>query len=116
MFETIVALATAPLKSALSIVRLSGDDCFFVVNKIFSKDLTKLVEYLVKQDISIPVYEDYLQACEYLGLDMNIDKNRFPKQFMRWHNIRIDEYHTKQAEEDAAKRMAVYKAVGELLK
>ena len=41
MFETIVALATAPLKSALSIVRLSGDDCFFVVNKIFSKDLTK---------------------------------------------------------------------------
>ena len=41
MFETIVALATAPLKSALSIVRLSGDDCFFVVNKIFSKDLNK---------------------------------------------------------------------------
>lgn len=40
MFETIVALATAPLKSALSIVRLSGDDCFFIVNKIFSKDLT----------------------------------------------------------------------------
>ena len=40
MFETIVALATAPLRSALSIVRLSGDDCFFIVNKIFSKDLT----------------------------------------------------------------------------
>lgn len=39
MFETIVALATAPLKSALAIVRLSGDDCFDVVNKFFSKKI-----------------------------------------------------------------------------
>ncbi len=42
MFETIVALATAPIKSALSIVRLSGDDCFFIVNKMFTKDLTAI--------------------------------------------------------------------------
>ncbi len=41
MFETIVALATPPLKSALAIVRLSGDNCFFVVNNFFSKDLNK---------------------------------------------------------------------------
>ena len=39
MFETIVALATPPMKSALAIVRLSGDDCFDVVSKIFSKDV-----------------------------------------------------------------------------
>ncbi len=39
--ETIVALASAPMKSALSIIRLSGDDCFEVVSKCFSKDLTK---------------------------------------------------------------------------
>ncbi|HKL73072.1 MAG TPA: tRNA uridine-5-carboxymethylaminomethyl(34) synthesis GTPase MnmE [Candidatus Onthovivens sp.] len=39
MFETIVALATPPLKSALSIVRLSGDDCFEIVSRFFSKDL-----------------------------------------------------------------------------
>ena len=42
MFETIVALATPPLKSALAIIRVSGDDCFSVVSKCFSKDLTKL--------------------------------------------------------------------------
>ena len=41
MFETIVALATAPAKSALAIVRLSGDDCFNVVSKVFTKDITK---------------------------------------------------------------------------
>lgn len=87
---------------------LRSKDNYRHLKEVFAKDLTKLVEYLVKQDISIPVYEDYLRACEYLGLDMNIEKNRFPKQFMRWHNIRIDEYHTKQAEEDAKIRKELY--------
>ena len=40
MFETIVALATPPAKSALAIIRISGDDCFKVVSKVFTKDLT----------------------------------------------------------------------------
>ena len=44
MFETIVALATPPLKSALGIVRLSGDDVFDVVSKCFSKDLRDIKE------------------------------------------------------------------------
>ena len=44
MFETIVALATPPMKSALAIVRLSGDDCFDVVSKIFSKDIRNITK------------------------------------------------------------------------
>lgn len=44
MFETIVALATPPAKSALALIRLSGDDCFKVVSKVFSKDLTCIKE------------------------------------------------------------------------
>lgn len=44
MFETIVALATAPAKSALAIIRLSGDDCFSVVSKVFSKDISNIKE------------------------------------------------------------------------
>lgn len=47
MFETIVALATAPAKSALAIIRLSGDDCFDVVSKCFSKDLRNTKERAV---------------------------------------------------------------------
>ena len=42
MFETIVALATPPLKSALAIIRVSGDDCFDVVSKCFSKDIRSI--------------------------------------------------------------------------
>lgn len=41
MFETIVALATPPLKSALAIIRLSGEDAFDIVSKCFTKDITK---------------------------------------------------------------------------
>ena len=47
MFETIVALATAPIKSALGIVRLSGDDVFEVVSKCFSKDLRSIKERII---------------------------------------------------------------------
>ena len=39
MFETIVALATPAAKSALAIIRMSGDDCFKVVSNVFTKDL-----------------------------------------------------------------------------
>lgn len=44
MFETIVALATPPAKSALALIRVSGDDCFKVVSKVFTKDLTDVKE------------------------------------------------------------------------
>ncbi|MCD8203903.1 MAG: tRNA uridine-5-carboxymethylaminomethyl(34) synthesis GTPase MnmE [Coprobacillus sp.] len=44
MFETIVALSTAPIKSALAIIRVSGDDCFDIVNKCFSKDISGIKE------------------------------------------------------------------------
>lgn len=52
--ETIVALASAPMKSALSIIRLSGDDCFNVVSKVFSKDLTNTK----KRDIHFGLIND----------------------------------------------------------
>lgn len=42
MFETIVALATPPMKSALAVIRVSGDSCFDVVSKCFSKDIREI--------------------------------------------------------------------------
>lgn len=39
MFDTIVALATPPFKSAIAVIRLSGEDCFQIVSKCFSKDI-----------------------------------------------------------------------------
>lgn len=39
--DTIVALATPNMKSALSLIRVSGPDSIAIVNEIFSRDLTK---------------------------------------------------------------------------
>lgn len=44
MFETIVALATAPMKGALHIIRCSGDDCFDVVSKCCSKNIREITK------------------------------------------------------------------------
>jgi tRNA modification GTPase len=39
--DTIVAISTAVNDGAISIIRLSGDDAIEIVNKVFSKDLSK---------------------------------------------------------------------------
>jgi len=44
MLDTIVAVATAPIKSALAIIRVSGSDAFSHVSKIFTSDLTKVTK------------------------------------------------------------------------
>ena len=54
------------------------------------------------------MYLDYLNACNYLGLDMTEDKNRYPHDFKRWHDIRIDEYATAKAMNDAEERKELY--------
>lgn len=44
MFETIVALATPPMKSALAVVRLSGDDVLSIVSKCFTRNIEKITK------------------------------------------------------------------------
>ena len=39
---------------------------------------------------------------------MSEEKNRFPHDFKRWHDIRIDQYAAKKAMEDAEKRKELY--------
>ena len=64
--------------------------------------------YITKQNITHRLYLDYLRACNYLGLDMKEAKNRYPHDFMRWHDIRIDEYRTAKAIKDKEKRAELY--------
>ena len=82
----------------------------FVQLKSFLKqnETNKFLSYLIKQKTDGYSYEDYRNACEYLGLDMTEDKNRYPKVFKKWHDIRIDQYHTKKAEKDAQQRKELY--------
>ena len=47
MNDTIAAISTALGVGAISIVRLSGDDAFEIVSKVFSKDLTKVDSHTI---------------------------------------------------------------------
>lgn len=68
-----------------------------------SKDYIGFQNYIHEQKISYYQYKDYAEACLYLGLDMTLSKNRYPHEFRKWHNIRIDQYATKKALERAEK-------------
>lgn len=72
------------------------------------KQIEQFLEYIATQDTNIPSYADYLNACNYLDLDMSQDKNRLPHNFKRWHNIRIDEYRTAKALKDKQEREELY--------
>ena len=75
---------------------------------MFYPELEKFMKYTKEQNIQPRLYNDYLQACNFLGLDMTINKNRYPKDFKRWHDIRINEMHSKQAELDKANKAKFY--------
>lgn len=74
----------------------------------FKDDIEKFFAYLAAQKTSVYSYNDYFRACNYLGLNMTEDKNRYPHDFKRWHDIRIDEYNTAKAMKDAEERKALY--------
>ncbi len=73
-----------------------------------SKELVAFFEYAEQQEVGFASYTDYIRACNYLGLDMSLPKNRFPHDFKRWHDMRIDQYHTAKALKDAEERKELY--------
>ena len=66
------------------------------------------MDYIERQNTNFYSYRDYLNACQYLGLDMDEEKNLYPHDFKRWHNIRIDEYRSVKALKDEQERKEFY--------
>ena len=81
MFETIVALATSPIKSALGIVRLSGDDVFEVVSKCCSKDLRGIKEKTI-------LYASIINGTEKID-DVILLAYKGPKSFTGEDSVEI---------------------------
>ena len=73
------------------------------------KDILRLLDYLKTQNTNLNSYADYIRACLYLKLDMDLPKNRYPHDFKRWHDVRIDEYRTAQALKDEEERKELYR-------
>ncbi len=90
-------------------LKLIHDDDLKPIKELFKeKDLERFFDYIAKQQTNPNTYLDYLKACRHLGIDMTEDKNVFPHDFKRWHDIRIDEYNTAKALKDEQERKALY--------
>ena len=86
------------------------------IRDLFRKDLERFFSYIDSHKRNARSYLDYLNACNYLGLDMTLPKNRFPHDFNRWHDIRIDQYRTAKAKADKKERAKLYKQFVQLPK
>ncbi len=76
---------------------------------IQKEEYDKFLFYLQKQKTNLSSYTDYLDACQYLGIDMSLEMNKMPHDFKKWHDIRIDQYHTAKAIKDKQERENLYK-------
>ena len=91
-------------------LRLRHDNTLAPVRELFAteKELFAFFEYVAAQKTYPHSYLDYLKACNYLGLDMSLPKNRFPHDFRYWHDMRIDQYATARAEADRKAKQELY--------
>lgn len=89
-------------------LKLSKDWLLEPLRIAFKNDVETLIRYLINKETNDYTYWDYWTACTHLGLNMTDEKNRYPHDFKRWHDIRINEYHTLQAKEDEQKRKDLY--------
>ena len=101
-----IAIKTAQSLEMLTKELASG--AFEPIKAIVGDNLAKYKDYLIKQNATNRQYLDYVNACNYLGIDMTQPKNLFPKEFRRWHDIRADEYRTARALRDAEEKKAYY--------
>ena len=90
-------------------INLRNNNTLAPIRELFKgAEREKFFDYISEQNTNANTYLDYLKACQNLGLDMSEEKNRFPHDFKRWHDIRIDQYAAKKAMEDAEKRKELY--------
>lgn len=78
------------------------------IKGLFKGDISNLIDYLANKNIRLSLYIDYINACQELGLNITEIKHRYPHDFMRWHDIRIDENNTRKALEDAKQQKELY--------
>lgn len=90
-------------------INLRNDNTLAPIRELFTgKEREKFFDYISAQNTNANAYLDYLKACNYLGLDMSLPKNRFPHDFRYWHDMRIDQYASARAEADRKAKQELY--------
>ena len=90
-------------------INLRNNNTLAPIRELFAgAEQERFFDYISEQNTNANTYLDYLKACNYLGLDMSLPKNRFPHDFRYWHDMRIDQYATAQAEADRKAKQELY--------
>lgn len=76
--------------------------------------LQKYFDFKDHQNITDNLYLDYLNACNYLGVDMSQKQNRLPSDFQKWHDIRTQQYSERKAIEAAKNKQELIKKFSEV--
>lgn len=71
------------------ITHMSG----YIKNVIPRCEYEKFAGYILRNNTSSSNYADYVHACLALGIDMTDTKNKYPKDFRYWHDMRADQYY-----------------------
>ncbi|MBR7177002.1 MAG: PcfJ domain-containing protein [Clostridia bacterium] len=76
---------------------LVRDYSYSRIKDVVGKEIDRFLKYKLDKNISVSNYADYIMACRNLGLDLTLDKNKYPHDFAYWHDVRIDQYKTQKA-------------------
>ena len=85
---------------------------FKPIREVIKGDYKKYFEYIRNNKLSHRLYLDYAKSCIYLDLNMDEPKNRYPHDFMHWHDVRVDEANTLRMENDKKERAEFYEKFG----
>ena len=72
----------------LFIKSFSKNEHYREIKELFNGNIEQFFNYINSQQIDASLYIDYLNACKYLKLNMQENKNKIPHDFKRWHDIR----------------------------
>ncbi len=95
--KTSIKEAQSYLKFKTNIIRESR---LKAVGKLFKGDkaIERLIFYIKAKDIDVYTYADYINACNYLNIDLSQEKNLIPHDFKRWHDERIEQQRILEKE------------------
>lgn len=71
-------------------------------------DYLRIIEFCDTNNISYPLYNDYLRSVIALNLDLKDTKNIYPRDFQAMHDLRTMEYESLQDKLDREKRKKLY--------
>lgn len=76
----------------------------------------KLVKYIKDKNISSSLYNDYIVACDWLGLDLSDTKVLFPKDFHKWHDEYTKQYARYKSKEKEKENQELNKKLNKIAK